>query len=448
MLSEDSNDRAISSTAAEGPRRAGSDEKQVTRLTRDSVASAPAVVAPCAQAATKPSKGIILRSGRIRLPDKLIQYLNNEVTPSLFWQPDGQGFSIDCDKIQSELLDQYFHGTKLSSFLRSLNRWGFKRLFYHSMPKSTLSFHHPLFCKGNPDLCKDMNMAPCSGGAGTIAAEAKKKAKAAKVAKTESKPLSDVPAQAPPRQREVVNPPVPIASSQFASNSTAAAAVVAAPLAPAAIIISPQPLSANSSAPTLDTVADQGVLRALLQHSNGPSSSGEPRINIFTSPPPIAQAQQPRPAVVTSTIAPTSTTQPLQAQATMPLTASPDYDALLGQIRNHTAMQQVATGHQRNVLQNSALLAQTMPQNPLDILEGVLSSLVNGGQQQVTARPSLHQFGVMASAAPPSLVALPIEQQQQAAPTASLLQLLTPSQQLAVLNQLAVVKNSGANAGV
>lgn len=444
MLSEDSSDHILNSTKAEGP-PAGSDQKRGKGLT-DSVVSAPAVVAPCAQAATKPSKGIILRSGRIRLPDKLIQYLNNEVTPSLFWQPDGQGFSIDCDKIQAELLDKYFHGTKLSSFLRSLNRWGFKRLFYHSMPKSTLSFHHPLFCKGNPELCKDMNMAPCSSGGGTTAAEAKKKGKAGKVTKTDSKPPGNVPSQAPPRQSEVVDSPMTIVSSHFASNSTAAAPLVAAPVAPTAIIISRQPLTANSSGLAVDAVADQGVLRALLQHANSASSSGEPNMNIFTSPPPVAQAQQPQPAAVPSTIAPAATTQPLQAQPTAPLTTNPAYDALLEQIRNHTAVQQaISTGQQCNVLQNSGLLAQAIPQNPLDILEGVLSSLVNGGQQQVTARPNLHQFGAMASALPPSMVGLPIEQQQQALPTASLLQLLTPSQQLDVLSQLAVANNNGAN---
>lgn len=105
-------------------------------------------------------KGVILKSGRIRLPDKLMEYLNNQVTSSLYWQPDGQGFSIDCNTVQTELLDKHFHGSKLTSFLRSLNRWGFKRLFYHSMPSNTLSFHNPLFCKDSPRLVKEMDMVP------------------------------------------------------------------------------------------------------------------------------------------------------------------------------------------------------------------------------------------------------------------------------------------------
>lgn len=87
----------------------------------------------------QPPKGVVLRSGRIRLPDKLMECLNNEVTPALFWQPDGQGFSIDCDVVQSELLDKCFHGFKISSFLRSLNRWHVEDEIARRIPLCCLS---------------------------------------------------------------------------------------------------------------------------------------------------------------------------------------------------------------------------------------------------------------------------------------------------------------------
>lgn len=62
--------------------------------------------------------------GRIRLPDKLMEYLNKKVTPkTLWWQPDGSGFAFDADAIQTNFLDVHFRGTKLTSFIRSLNRW-------------------------------------------------------------------------------------------------------------------------------------------------------------------------------------------------------------------------------------------------------------------------------------------------------------------------------------
>jgi HSF-type DNA-binding len=61
---------------------------------------------------------------RIRLPDKLMEYLNNEVEKDvLWWQPDGDGFAFDSKTIQKRFLDTHFEGTKLKSFIRSLNRW-------------------------------------------------------------------------------------------------------------------------------------------------------------------------------------------------------------------------------------------------------------------------------------------------------------------------------------
>jgi hypothetical protein len=62
--------------------------------------------------------------GRIRLPDKLMEYLNKEVIPdTLWWQPDGDGFAFDSESVQTHFLDKHFRGTKLTSFIRSLNRW-------------------------------------------------------------------------------------------------------------------------------------------------------------------------------------------------------------------------------------------------------------------------------------------------------------------------------------
>jgi HSF-type DNA-binding len=62
--------------------------------------------------------------GRIRLPDKLMEYLNKNVLPdTLWWQPDGDGFAFNTDTIQGDFLDKHFRGTKLTSFIRSLNRW-------------------------------------------------------------------------------------------------------------------------------------------------------------------------------------------------------------------------------------------------------------------------------------------------------------------------------------
>ena len=62
--------------------------------------------------------------GRARLPEKLMDHLNAATVPGvLWWLPGNESFAIESSRVQSELLDVHFRGTKLSSFIRSLNRW-------------------------------------------------------------------------------------------------------------------------------------------------------------------------------------------------------------------------------------------------------------------------------------------------------------------------------------
>lgn len=77
-----------------------------------------------------PSHCIIQYGGRVRLPDKLKEILDGcFVEETIWWQPDGDCFAFDSETIQEKVLDVWFRGTKLSSFIRSLNRWGKFRLF-------------------------------------------------------------------------------------------------------------------------------------------------------------------------------------------------------------------------------------------------------------------------------------------------------------------------------
>ena len=67
--------------------------------------------------------GLILKSGRVRLPDKLMEYLNKEASEALYWMPEGESFALNTETAQEQFLDKFFSGTKLSSFLRSISRW-------------------------------------------------------------------------------------------------------------------------------------------------------------------------------------------------------------------------------------------------------------------------------------------------------------------------------------
>lgn len=74
--------------------------------------------------AKDPNSCIIQYGGRVRLPDKLVEILNKDFAPEvIWWQPDGECFAFDSSTVQEKILDVWFRGTKLSSFIRSLNRW-------------------------------------------------------------------------------------------------------------------------------------------------------------------------------------------------------------------------------------------------------------------------------------------------------------------------------------
>jgi hypothetical protein len=56
--------------------------------------------------------GVILKTGRLRLPDKLMEFLNKNVAEEvLYWQTGGESFSVDASKAQKDLLDKHFSGT-------------------------------------------------------------------------------------------------------------------------------------------------------------------------------------------------------------------------------------------------------------------------------------------------------------------------------------------------
>ena len=52
----------------------------------------------------------------------LMEILNDEVAgDAIWWLPCGKAFAVDPDIAPSKILDIYFNGTKVSSFVRQLN---------------------------------------------------------------------------------------------------------------------------------------------------------------------------------------------------------------------------------------------------------------------------------------------------------------------------------------
>jgi len=91
-----------------------------------------------------------------------MEYLNTRVANDVLWWHESEGFAFDCNRLQSEFLDKYFEKTKFKSFIRSLNRWGFRRTFYVELPRTIYTFSHPLFKRGEPELARKMKMVSYS----------------------------------------------------------------------------------------------------------------------------------------------------------------------------------------------------------------------------------------------------------------------------------------------
>ena len=61
-------------------------------------------------------------SGNRPLAVVLMEILNDEVAgDALWWLPCGKAFAVEPDIAPTKILDVYFNGTKISSFVRQLN---------------------------------------------------------------------------------------------------------------------------------------------------------------------------------------------------------------------------------------------------------------------------------------------------------------------------------------
>jgi hypothetical protein len=75
-------------------------------------------------------------------------------TSIICWVPDGKSFLIaDQNRFEKEILPTYFRGSLFNSFVRKLNRWGFRRL---KRTGHASSFAHDLFLRDKPWLCSRM----------------------------------------------------------------------------------------------------------------------------------------------------------------------------------------------------------------------------------------------------------------------------------------------------
>ena len=263
----------------------------------------------------KSRKGDQAGSKAATFPEKIMDLLQAGLAPkAIYWLPEGEAIAVDPDNFKdSTVISKQFRGNKLSSFVRSLNRWyvsnrirrrtctivlrrlfianttlsiyyrGFRRIFYHSLPDKTLAFYHRLFQKQAPALVKEMKMdcgekeSELPHGAMSVASSASVDGKASVAPAAELKkpksPVATPPTVVAPAARKPAAPAPanPVRGSPFLSAAAPAPDVLQAALqaaskaAPAPAMMPQEPVLSAPAPVASASLFDRSALERLAE---------------------------------------------------------------------------------------------------------------------------------------------------------------------------------------
>eukprot|EP00602_Paraphysomonas_sp_CaronLab_P005441 CAMPEP_0185022768 /NCGR_PEP_ID=MMETSP1103-20130426/5463_1 /TAXON_ID=36769 /ORGANISM="Paraphysomonas bandaiensis, Strain Caron Lab Isolate" /LENGTH=316 /DNA_ID=CAMNT_0027554991 /DNA_START=83 /DNA_END=1033 /DNA_ORIENTATION=+ len=99
-----------------------------------------------------------MASPNATFPQKLFILMENEPTSIVTWNANGISFRVvDTEKFSEEIIPKYFRHTKMASFQRQLNLYGFRRV---TKGDDAGSYFHPKFQKGRKDLMIEIKRLP------------------------------------------------------------------------------------------------------------------------------------------------------------------------------------------------------------------------------------------------------------------------------------------------